>query len=75
MNAKKAKVLRRAARQLAAHAGIPEKDEHLINTRTRTVRVGRCEKGLERHLQKQIKAGKLVIAGGKLLRVDQAEVK
>lgn len=52
MNAKKAKKLRKIARE----AKIEQEDKYLINTRTRTIRLGRCAKGLYGVLKKMAKA-------------------
>lgn len=57
MNAKKAKALRRVAREIAQRQGVPESIQHLIHTKTGVVRVGYCAKGVVRQLKKQIAAG------------------
>jgi hypothetical protein len=59
MNAKKAKALRRAARDLAQRGGIPEDTQLMIHRKTGVVTVGRCERGLLRHMKKKLAKGQI----------------
>jgi hypothetical protein len=77
MNAKKAKALRSAARSVAQANDFPRETVYLIHRKTGVIRLGRCEKGLRRHLKKQIRRGliKFNPAGGLVLRpVPESEV-
>ncbi len=59
MNEKKAKSIRRAARQMAAQLGVPLETQYLIHRNTGVIRVGRCLHGLVRHMKKQVRRGAL----------------
>jgi hypothetical protein len=77
MNAKKAKVLRSAARSVAQANDFSPETVYLIHRKTGVIRLGKCEKGLRRHLKKQIQRGliKFNARGGLVLRpVPESEV-
>jgi hypothetical protein len=61
MNAKKAKALRRMAKQLAERHSIQTEDQHLINRRTRVIIVGNCERGVLQRLKRGVRQGTITL--------------
>ena len=62
MNAKKRKSLRRYAAQICEQTGVQSETVRLINTKTGVVRVGKCFRGVYRHMKNLVRKGQLSFA-------------